>query len=537
MELIEIRDLDGPNLFRLEPAIKVEVCIDPAERCSPAAYETVKTILDLRLPAGPLDALQTLVAELHRRCDLPDPRPAVRALDLAGHHAVHFAWEWRETALALAGAAFELVMGMRAIDPNAELLATLARDRAENDHPIWVRDAERRTPTVGITGTNGKTTTTRLLAHLVRRAGRHVGWCSSSGVYIDGEQVLEGDYTGPAGARRVLHDPGVEVAVLETARGGLLLRGAAYESNDVSVFLNISADHLSLQGVETLETLAEVKSVVIRVTQPDGLVVLNADDPLVLSQRAHVRAPVLLFSQRSECMTVREHTASGGQALVRDGDRIALLRGDERIELVTLAEAPMTFNGAARHMVENALAASGAALGLGCSVAEIADGLRTFRSDMRSNAGRLNVFRLDGRTIVVDYAHNESGLEALLDFVSALTPGAPVLAIIGTAGDRLDDVFVNLGRIAGRRAERVYIKGNPKYLRERPGDEPLALMEAGLAAEDASGKHAGVYEGELAALVAAIGDSQPGDAIAIMCVEEQLAVYRELRDRGAAEWQ
>jgi cyanophycin synthetase len=197
----------------------------------------------------------------------------------------------------------------------------------------------------------------------------------------------------------------------------------------------------------------------------------------------------------------------------------------------------MTYNGAARHMVENALAAAGAAIGLGYAVEQIADGLRTFRSDVRSNTGRLNVFKLDGRVIVVDYAHNESGLEALLDFVGALTPGAPVAALIGTAGDRQDDVFVNLGRIAGRRAARVYIKRNPKYLRERPADEPVALMEAGLAFAGAAGKQAGVYDGELTALEAALADSRPGDAIVIMCVEEQLAVFRELRERGAEEWQ
>jgi cyanophycin synthetase len=537
MELVEIRDLDGPNLFRLAPAIKLEVCVSVDEQLSPAHLDVVAAALALRVSPEPLAALRELIVALHARCGLPDPVVEARALDLPGHHAVHYEWMWRETALALARAAFELAVGARDTDPTAELLAALERDRADDDRPIWVRDNERRVPTVGVTGTNGKTTTTRLLAHIVRRAGRHVGWCSSSGVYIDGEQVMEGDYTGPSGARRVLHDPGVEVAVLETARGGLLLRGAAYESNDVGVFLNISADHLSLQGVETLETLAEVKSVVVRVTRPEGLVVLNADDPLVLAQQAHVRAPVLLFSQDAGSAAIRAHLAAGGHALVRDGDQLTLSRGVERTALVTLAEAPMTFNGAARHMVENALAAAGAAIGLGYSPEEIADGLRSFRSDLRFNTGRLNVFKLDGRTIVVDYAHNESGLEALLDFVDALTPDAPVLALIGTAGDRLDDVFVNLGRIAGRRAARVYIKRNPKYLRERPADEPVALMEAGLDLAGAAGKQAGVYDGELAALEAALADSQPGDAIVIMCVEEQLAVFRELRDRFAEEWQ
>src|SRR5690606_22536289 len=160
------------------------------------------------------------------------------------------------------------------------------------NRPELVTDDQRKIPAIGVTGTNGKTTTTRLLSHIIRCSGQVVGWCSSSGVYIDGDLVLDGDYTGPSGARRVLEDPRVDVAVLETARGGILLRGLGYESNDVGVMLNVSADHLDMQGVETIETLAEAKSVVVRVTKASGVVVLNADDPLVAAQRGHVKASV-----------------------------------------------------------------------------------------------------------------------------------------------------------------------------------------------------------------------------------------------------
>ena len=537
MQLIEIRDLDGPNLFALCPTIKLEVMLEPGEPVPATAVATARKLFGLELPSDPKAAIEALIVELHRRCDLTEPPMGRRALDTPGHVAIFFPWAWRSSALATAEAAFAIAAGNREDDPTPNLLAALTADRHDGDTPMWVRDSDRRLPTVGITGTNGKTTTTRLLAHIVRTAGKHVGWCSSSGVYIDGQQVLEGDYTGPSGARRVLDDPRVEVAVLETARGGILLRGVAYESNDVGVFLNISADHLSLQGVEMLETLADVKSVVVRVTRPEGLVVLNADDPLVLAQRPRLRAPALLFSQQPGQAALREHVAGGARALARESEHLVLLEGDRRTPLIALADAPMTFNGAARHMVENALAASGAALGLGLTLEEIAAGLRSFRSDVRTNTGRLNVFQLDGRTIIVDYAHNESGLQAVLDFTHALLgDSAPVSAIIGTAGDRQDEVFVNLGRIAGRRADRVYLKRNPKYTRGRPVDEPVALMEAGLALSDALNRHGGVYAGELEALLAALEDSVPGAAIVVMCVEEQLAIYRELRDRGAVEW-
>ena len=297
MELVEVRDLDGPNLFVLEPAIKLEVRIESGQRDVDAA----------------LDRLAELIGELHQRVGLDVPEVGRRAIDTKHHHALFYSWEWRSCAMEIAEAAYNMLNGTISLDDAVcRLKDALARDQQNDDRPEWVRDSERRIPAVGVTGTNGKTTTTRLLAHIARQAGKRVGWSSSSGVYIDGEKVLEGDYTGPSGARRVLLDPDVEIGMLETARGGILLRGVAYESNDVSVFLNLTPDHLFLQGVETLETLAAVKSVVIQVTRPEGLVVLNADDPLVLAQRSRVQAEILLTSQNANNPDVQQHIAAGG---------------------------------------------------------------------------------------------------------------------------------------------------------------------------------------------------------------------------------
>jgi cyanophycin synthetase len=522
MELVEVRDLDGPNLFVLSPSIKLEVRIEPGER-------------DVR---EALAALAASIADLHQRVGLPSPPVGKHDIDTLNHYALFYFWEWRRCAMGIAEAAYASVSGELDMDATVERLsALLQRDREVDDRPEWVRDSDRRIPAVGITGTNGKTSTTRLLAHIARTAGKSVGWSSSSGVYINGEKVIEGDYTGPSGARRVLLDPAVEIAVLETARGGILLRGLAYESNDVGVFLNVTADHLYLQGVETLETLAEVKSVVVQVTRREGLVVLNADDPIVLAQRKRVQAPVLLFSQSPENPALVEHISADGRAVVRDGDRILAVDRQERREIAVLSDVPMTFNGAARHMVENALAGCGAAIGLGFSIEEIAAGLKTFRSDVQSNAGRLNVFKHDGRLIVVDYAHNESGLAELLSFSRTLMPeGGCLRAIIGTAGDREDEVLVGLGRIAGQSVDRVYIKENPGYLRGRELGAANEIMRSGLAEAGALDRLAGYYPGEHQALLAALEDSAPGDAIAIMCVEDQLTILRDLRDRGAEEW-
>ncbi|MGH9175693.1 MAG: Mur ligase family protein, partial [Vicinamibacterales bacterium] len=439
MELIEVRDLDGPNLFALRPVIKLEVRLDDEERVAPASRETTLQTLGVALAGAPLDALEAALGDLHVQAGLSVPNLGTQALDSPGQMAVYYDWTWRETALEIGRLAYDAVAHGLTNDPGPRLAGLLEADRTGDDRPLWIRDDARRIPSVGITGTNGKTTTTRMIAHIVRAAGKRAGWTSTSGVYIEGEQVLEGDYTGPAGARRVLEDPAVEVAVLETARGGILLRGLAYESNDVGVFLNVSPDHLDMQGIETVESLARVKSVVVRVTKPNGLVVLNADDPLVLVQRDNVRAPVLLTSQGRSQESIERHISNGGRAVVSDGSAILIRDARADRKLVDLADVPSTFGGAATHMIENALCAIGASLGLGFDERVIAEGLATFRSDIRSNAGRLNVFRLDGRLIVVDYAHNEQGLEVLLVFARRMVgAGQQVAAIVGTAGDRRD---------------------------------------------------------------------------------------------------
>jgi len=537
MELVEIRDLDGPNFFMLQPAIKVEVIVGDGELIGPGVVQRVSDAFGCTISNHPVEALGELVALLHASTGLPVPVRGARRLDSPDHVAVYYGWEWRTFALAVARNAFDALTQTNTVDATASLHQALERDRAEGDTPEWVRDAERTKPTVAITGTNGKTTTTRLVAHICREAGLRTGWSSSSGVYIDGEQVMEGDYTGPSGARRVLNDPSVDVAVLETARGGILLRGVAFESNDVSVMVNVTADHLSLHGIETVDTLAEVKSIVVRLTRPSGLVVLNADDPRVLAQRDRVRAPVLLTTQAPDTAIVREHIAAGGRALLRTGDRIVSVDAGAATELIELADAPATWGGIARHMVENVMCAAGAAIGLGLSLEQIRAGLTSFRSDIRSNAGRLNVFRLHGRVIVVDYAHNESGLEALIAFTRELMGQSGRLsAIVGTAGDRQDDVLVGIGRIAAGGADHVYIKENLRYLRGRSAEQIVGLIQEGVVAAHGQAKLVGVYSSEIEALVSALDRVDPDDAIAVMCVQDQLAIFRELRDRGANEW-
>ena len=541
MELVEIRDLDGPNVFLLRPAIKLELNLGRADLTRDRLSALRRRIEPLGITdestAGGLEALGEVLSEVvrhvHRVNGLPEPELTWRELEEPGHAALAFAWGRRSFALAAARFAADLALGIeldvreRQIDLAHRLAST-----APDEEPGYVRDDARAIPIVGITGTNGKTTTTRLCAHVLRSAGRRVGWTTTAGVYVDGEQVLEGDYTGPQGAHRVLAEPGIDVAVLETARGGILLRGLAYESNDVGVLLNVSGDHLGLLGVRTVEGLAEVKATVARVTRPEGFVVLNADDPLVRGVAGGLRARQLYFSSDPTNPTVRNHLATGGAALIAEGSSVLLHLDQIQTTLVHLGDVPITFGGRAPHMVENVLGAAGACLALGLTPQEVAAGLRSFRNTPDQNSGRLNVFDLDGVSVIVDYAHNEAGLEHLLKLGRTMVgENGRLVAVIGTAGDRTDESLRSIGRIAGSLADEVVIKETERYLRGRASAaEMTSLMAEGLALT--GGGPAPVASTELGGLELALSGRRSGDVVALMCIEQLPDVLALLSSTG-----
>ena len=253
-----------------------------------------------------------------------------------------------------------------------------------SDPPAWIRDAQRRVPTISISGTNGKTTTTRMISHILRGAGRHVGTTTSDGVLMDERMLESGDLTGPYGARTVLENDEVDVAVLETARGGMMLRGVGYESNDASVITNISSDHMDMHGIHTLPELAEVKSVICRMTRPEGVVVLNADDDLVAEMARHVAGRVWLFSMTARSARVRRHLAAGGTAWVLEADWLVELAGSESRPVVAVDDIPATLRGLARHNIANALAAAAGARALGATLDQVARGAPDVRADRRA---------------------------------------------------------------------------------------------------------------------------------------------------------
>lgn len=542
MQIYEIRDLDGPNIFLRQPAIKLEVMAENGQvRVSQAAEAFVvgEPVRDLSLEEATPDRLMGLLTEvvnvLHDRCDRPRPETTGRPMEERHHYAVAFSWTHRRFAEALGKLALEILLGETSeIETSiAGLREILASPSEPDDAPELVVDREGHVPIVAVTGTNGKTTTSRLIASILRQSGKTVGLTSSVGVFIGTEKVLEGDYSGPSGAHRVLADERVEVAVLETARGGMLLRGLGYERNDVSVVTNISADHLGLHGIFSVEGLAEVKSLVPGTTRPEGFAILNADDPRVLAMRDRIEARPFLVTRREMSDAVRSHVVDGGWAMTLD-DGLVQWRHDRHIDVVTsLGEIPITFSGKAPHMVENALCAAAACLALGIDIDHVRSGLAAFKSSAKDNHGRLNVYQLNGGTVVIDFAHNEAGLEKLLEFGRQWVRGeGEMVAIIGTAGDRDDSVFRALGRIAAERADRVVRKDSVKYLRGRGTGDMPALMRTGIDESTRPEIPDTAAPSERDACLRAFGDVREGDVIAVMCIEDYDFLLEYLDERG-----
>jgi cyanophycin synthetase len=302
---------------------------------------------------------------------------------------------------------------------------------------LYPKDAPSRIPILAVTGTNGKTTVTRLISHMYETARWVVGMTCTEGTYIAGERIMTGDCSGPRSAKAVLLHPRVEVAVLETARGGILREGLAFDTCRVGVVTNISPDHMGLGGINSLEELARVKQVVVEAVHRDGAAVLNAEDSLVAEMAAATDADVVYFSTNPQHHVIRAHLAEGGRCVLLDQGEIVLATGQECINLVELERVGFTFGGAIRFQVLNALAATAAAWAAGLNPALIARALTTFVSDTSMAPGRFNVSELGGVQLILDYGHNQAAMQALCEAISRLGQRRTVM-VLGLPGDRRD---------------------------------------------------------------------------------------------------
>ena len=394
--------------------------------------------------------------------------------------------------------------------------------------------APSRIPIIAVTGTNGKTTTTRMIAHVFRRVGRKVGLTSTDGIAIGDRLVIPGDSSGPRSARMVLQNPRVDLAVFEVARGGILREGLGYERNDVAVVLNVGSDHLGLRGIDTLEDLARVKQVIVEAVPRHGYAVLNADDALVLAMRRACVGDVVLFSMEPGNDAVERHLRHGGRAVVLETEagveRIVYRHGSRAQSVVRTDALPATFGGRARMNVQNAMAATGAALVAGAHLQDVRLAMQTFTTSFENSPGRLNMTQVGGVTFLVDYCHNAHGMRMLGDFVDRWTadaaPGARRIGLVATPGDRRDEDIRELGRETAPHFDHVVLPGLVS-LRGRGEAEIPALILEGIEEAVHNGTKPPATEvagDETSAVAAALAAAGPGDLV-VICAETPQLVW------------
>jgi cyanophycin synthetase len=374
-----------------------------------------------------------------------------------------------------------------------------------------------RVPIAAITGTNGKTTTARMLAHITKMAGYTPGLTTTDGVYIDGQRTVAGDMTGPVSSRMVLADPQIDIAVLETARGGLLRAGMGVNEVNVGAVLNVQPDHLGLKGIETLEQLAEVKRIVVEVAS--DCAVLNADDALVLKMSGYTEAKHICYvTLNPQHPLVREHVRAGGRACALEagvnGQMITLYDKGAHIPLLWTHLIPATLEGRAIHNVQNAMFAAAMAFALGIKLEAIRQGLRTFDSTFFQAPGRMNVFDEHPFKVLFDYGHNAHAVAAMADLAQRLEVTGRRIVVLAGPGDRRDEDLIAIARAVAGRFDR-YICRRDDNLRERKPDEVPRIQAAALEAAGVSREAISIIPDEQEAIGAALEMGQPGDLLLI----------------------
>lgn len=378
--------------------------------------------------------------------------------------------------------------------------------------------ARSRIPIFAITGTNGKTTTVRMVAKILAAAGRRVGFTTTTGIYIDGRKQAAADASGPKSARMVLRNPTVDAAVFETARGGILREGLGFDACDVGAVLNVTADHLGMKDIHSVEDLARVKSVVVESVKRSGHSILNADDPLTVRMARHARGRIVWFSGSADAIDrapIREHIAEGGMAVVCGSNSILLYRDGERFPVLPASNIPATLGGAAGFNVLNALAATAMTAAYGIPLPTIAAGLSAFSASFEDSPGRLNIVEAHGVKIVVDYAHNPAALAALSVLLEKLRgKGGRILGMIGLPGDRRDSDLRDVGAQAAGMFDEIMFREGPDN-RGRPIGTINALMAEGALAAGKDAASIYCLANEHDATDCCLERARPGDIVAL----------------------
>ena len=401
---------------------------------------------------------------------------------------------------------------------------------------LFPKENTGRIPIIAITGTNGKTTTSRLVAHIAKAAGYKVGYTTSDGVYIQNQMMMKGDCTGPASAQFVLKDPTVDFAVLESARGGILRSGLAFRNCDIAIVTNVAADHMGLGGIDSLKQMAKVKSVVPETVYKHGYAILNADDDLVYEMRTELKCNVALFSMDENNPRIIKHCKAGGLASVFENGYVTIMKGTWKIRVEKVANIPITYGGKALHNVMNTLPAILATyLYRNIKVADIKLALETFIPSPTQTPGRLNLFEFKQFKFLADFAHNPAGLQLLCDFVAKLD-GTPKVGIISGTGDRRDEDIRELGVISAKYFDEIIIRQD-RHLRGRTAENIVELLIEGINSQKDREIPVTVILNEKEAIMHAYNTAKPGSLITIMCdvVAEAIDLIRSLKEKEDAE--
>lgn len=396
---------------------------------------------------------------------------------------------------------------------------------------LYPKGTDGRIPIIAITGTNGKTTTSRLIAHICKTSGYKVGFTTSDGVYIQNQMMMKGDCTGPKSAEFVLKDPTVDMAILESARGGILKNGLAFSHCDIAIVTNVTADHIGLGGIHTLEQMARVKSVLPETVFKHGFAILNAEDDLVYEMRKNLDCHVALFSMDETNKRIVQHCKKGGIAAVYENGYVSIMKGTWKIRIEKVTEIPITFGGKASHNIMNTLPSILACyLFKNIRVEDIRNALHTFVPSSSQTPGRLNLFQFKNFKFLVDFAHNPAGLNLLCDFVNQLDSTYKVGIISGT-GDRRDDDIREIGRISAKNFDEIVIRQD-RNLRGRTADEIINLLVEGIKETQPKAIPLRIIHDEKEAIMYAYKQVRPGAIITIMCdvIPDTIEFIKKLKE-------
>lgn len=555
MELLDARRLTGPNLISNQAGAVMDIRCTQAEAdvFAPLWQAQIQTTLtslgwhdshtsSCRLAGGisvsftaPIDVLyaateinewayaccvahidNTAAPDVDQQLKLikhtiaAEQDPALITLQrIAKAHQVTMLWDDDEVSLGLGSGSQTW--------PRHELPAACTLDWAKfHDIPVGI-----------VTGTNGKTTTVRLIHHIARTAGLNAGISSTEWVAVNDKIIDRGDWSGPGGARLVLRQTDIDVAVLETARGGLLRRGLGVSNADAALITNISEDHLGDFGSQNLHELLNIKWVVSRAVETGGALILNADDALLVEKSHEFNGTIIWFSLKNDNPVVTKHIASGGTACILSDGELTLIQCNSTTVICASADVPITLGGAAKHNVANALAAIAMTTQLGVSIADVRSGLVSISSD--DNPGRCNLFNVNGVSVLVDYAHNPAGIQAVSELAQAL-PATRRQLVFSQPGDRPASLIKEVTRKAWNiGVDRVVVSELALYHRGREHGEVFALIKEELLDAGARVDQIAHFDEELDSLQDAIEHAQPGDLVIMLALGDSARVQQTLK--------